>query len=412
MAADHAGNVQQVLDDLRLLPGVALDDVQGMGNLLGIDDPLAQHLSPAQNRRQRRPQFVGQDGEKFILGPAGGLGFGAGVLFTAKQLGPLAEVLGQSRSHVVEASRQDADLVIAGDGCGKGGAALPGGDTPGGGGQFAQRADNAAGDPQRRRNRQQHRRQCDKQAHAHRRVRRRGRFSLVLFYKQQRLNLRQPPVNAQHPNASEIRVPDRSAAVGRQRLLHVGGVNASPARRQVRRPQAGQQNVVLVDQVIFPGLPQAGVLGHDFVEPFQRGIAAEYPAGSSFRTANRLAEQDQPGAVFRTGQFHRRDHIGVRRLQPLRELRQIRLLCFKDRTRGPENAALGVGQKHPIKAADVLAELAGGPGQSGGSLLVLRALRRRLQQHGDGPADLYVGQHRGQFALPGRYPVSDFGFFQ
>ena len=80
LAGHDARDVEQIVDELPLGVGVAVDDFQRSLGRRGVEDPIAQHPGPAEHRVQRRPQFVGQRGEELVLERVGRLGLGAGGL--------------------------------------------------------------------------------------------------------------------------------------------------------------------------------------------------------------------------------------------------------------------------------------------------------------------------------------------
>src|SRR5262245_48629483 len=71
LAADDAGRVEQVINQLRLRFPTAFDDLRRLPSLLGVRPAVAQHSSVSENRVQRRAQFMRNQGEEFILHPVG-----------------------------------------------------------------------------------------------------------------------------------------------------------------------------------------------------------------------------------------------------------------------------------------------------------------------------------------------------
>ena len=67
LPAHDARHVQQVLDELGLQPHVAVDHVQAARHAGGVEPARAQHGRPAHDRRERRPQLVGQGGQELVL---------------------------------------------------------------------------------------------------------------------------------------------------------------------------------------------------------------------------------------------------------------------------------------------------------------------------------------------------------
>ena len=88
-AGDDAAHVQQVVDELRLRAGVALDGVDALAEVLGRELVQAQELRPAEDGIERGAQLVRQRGEKLVLHDAGVLGLGARGAFGLQQLSAL-----------------------------------------------------------------------------------------------------------------------------------------------------------------------------------------------------------------------------------------------------------------------------------------------------------------------------------
>ena len=68
VADDDAAQVEQVVDQVRLGAGVALDHVDPVVLFERELTTLAQHVDPSEDRTQRRAQFVRERGEKFVFG--------------------------------------------------------------------------------------------------------------------------------------------------------------------------------------------------------------------------------------------------------------------------------------------------------------------------------------------------------
>jgi len=58
VAGHAASDVENVVDDLRLRLGVALDGLDRPRRALVVELPGGQHPRPSEDRRERRPQFV------------------------------------------------------------------------------------------------------------------------------------------------------------------------------------------------------------------------------------------------------------------------------------------------------------------------------------------------------------------
>ena len=128
LLAHQAGDVEQVLDDLLLELHVALDDLQGALALARAQVARAQQPVPAQDRGHGRAQLVGHDGQELVLGPAGGLGLGAGRLLELEQAGalrlglpPLGDVAREGDAellalelHVVDGDLHGDDAAVLG----------------------------------------------------------------------------------------------------------------------------------------------------------------------------------------------------------------------------------------------------------------------------------------------------------
>src|SRR5262247_3113691 len=71
LAADDAGRVEQVINQLRLRLSATLDDLRRLLDLLSVQPAVAQHSGVSEHRVQRRAQFMRNQGEEFILYPVG-----------------------------------------------------------------------------------------------------------------------------------------------------------------------------------------------------------------------------------------------------------------------------------------------------------------------------------------------------
>src|SRR5207237_8616135 len=67
LAPNDARDVEQILDQLLLRLGAALDNFQPAGGGGGVKLPLAQHPGPSEHRGQRRAQLVRDRGEELVL---------------------------------------------------------------------------------------------------------------------------------------------------------------------------------------------------------------------------------------------------------------------------------------------------------------------------------------------------------
>jgi hypothetical protein len=68
-AGDHARDIQNVVDELRLGSGVSFNDLQDLDEPTRIHFPLTQHRNPSENRIQRRPKFVRKRRQELVLQP-------------------------------------------------------------------------------------------------------------------------------------------------------------------------------------------------------------------------------------------------------------------------------------------------------------------------------------------------------
>ena len=71
LAADDAGRVEQVIDQLRLRLPAALDDFRRLLDVLGVQAAVTQQGRVSEYRVQRRAQFMRYKREEFILHPVG-----------------------------------------------------------------------------------------------------------------------------------------------------------------------------------------------------------------------------------------------------------------------------------------------------------------------------------------------------
>ena len=101
LAGDDAGDVEQVLDDLGLGPGIPLDGGEALLDVVGIDLAGAEDLGPAEDGVERGAQLVGERGQEFVLHAVGRFGLGPGRLGGGEQplplrLGLLASVMSRA----------------------------------------------------------------------------------------------------------------------------------------------------------------------------------------------------------------------------------------------------------------------------------------------------------------------------
>src|SRR5262245_29662444 len=82
LAADDAGRVEQVINQLRLRLPTALDDVRRMFNFRGVQPAVTQQGRVSENRVQRRAQFMRHEREEFILHPVCLLGLAPRLLLS------------------------------------------------------------------------------------------------------------------------------------------------------------------------------------------------------------------------------------------------------------------------------------------------------------------------------------------
>ena len=73
-AGDDAGDIEQVVDELALALGAALDRRQAMLHFLRFDPSAHEQLRPAEDCIERRAKLVADGREKLVLQPARGLG--------------------------------------------------------------------------------------------------------------------------------------------------------------------------------------------------------------------------------------------------------------------------------------------------------------------------------------------------
>ncbi len=88
LALDDARDVQQILDELGLCLGIALNNRQTTSNGVFVEatrmlrgKAIAENFCPAHHGIERRAEFVGQHREKLILHAVGGFRFLTGNLF-------------------------------------------------------------------------------------------------------------------------------------------------------------------------------------------------------------------------------------------------------------------------------------------------------------------------------------------
>ena len=72
--------IEQVVDEIGLLPRVAFDDLERVGHPFACHPLRAQQIDPAEDDVQRRPQLVRQRREKLVLGAIGRVRFGFAFL--------------------------------------------------------------------------------------------------------------------------------------------------------------------------------------------------------------------------------------------------------------------------------------------------------------------------------------------
>ena len=78
-------HVQEIVDQLGLHAGIALDDFQTLLEVLRADVSAAEQLGPAQDSVQWRAYFVGDIGQELVLEAVGGLGIGPRRRFRGQQ---------------------------------------------------------------------------------------------------------------------------------------------------------------------------------------------------------------------------------------------------------------------------------------------------------------------------------------
>ena len=67
LVAGDPGEVEQVVQQPGLIPHLALDDLTSFLHEASIAGGMGDHLHRGQDRRQRRPQLVGEHGEEVVL---------------------------------------------------------------------------------------------------------------------------------------------------------------------------------------------------------------------------------------------------------------------------------------------------------------------------------------------------------
>lgn len=85
LAGGDPAHVEQVLDELGLDAGVALDDFEAFGELGGRVGAFLQDLGPAEDRVEGSAELVGEGGEEIVLQAAGAFGLGAGGAFAFEE---------------------------------------------------------------------------------------------------------------------------------------------------------------------------------------------------------------------------------------------------------------------------------------------------------------------------------------
>ena len=70
-AAYDTGNLQYVLHQPRLRPGIALDDFHALADFCSRGFAAAQNFDPAEDGVERRAQFVGENRQEFVFAAVG-----------------------------------------------------------------------------------------------------------------------------------------------------------------------------------------------------------------------------------------------------------------------------------------------------------------------------------------------------
>ena len=106
LAAENGRDVEEILDQARLLLGVARDRVDGAVDHVGVPPRGAEHVGPAQDGVQGGPELVGQGRQEVVLRTVGSLGVRPGplrarqellaLLFDPPPLGDVARDLGRA----------------------------------------------------------------------------------------------------------------------------------------------------------------------------------------------------------------------------------------------------------------------------------------------------------------------------
>jgi hypothetical protein len=78
LAPNNPGDVEEILNQLCLRLGVALNCLQSALDGRRFQFPGAQQLHPTEHGIERRPQLVGQGCQELVFNPVGCLGFTAG----------------------------------------------------------------------------------------------------------------------------------------------------------------------------------------------------------------------------------------------------------------------------------------------------------------------------------------------
>ena len=104
VARDDPGDVEQVLDELGLDLGVAVDGVEALLDVLVVELARAEQSRPADDGVERRPQLVRERGEELVLHPAGRLGLGSRILRALVQAGIVHSQAGAARQLLRDAT--------------------------------------------------------------------------------------------------------------------------------------------------------------------------------------------------------------------------------------------------------------------------------------------------------------------
>ena len=96
LAGNDAAHIEQVFDELRLGFGVSLDDRQAFV-LLAVVFRAEHELGVAQDRVERRSQFVRNGREKLVFEPVGPLGLAACFALAGEQVGQFSFAFAKCR---------------------------------------------------------------------------------------------------------------------------------------------------------------------------------------------------------------------------------------------------------------------------------------------------------------------------